>query len=88
MTMAISRGTTLSSALDGLHHIYDGMRRRVAQIKARRAAYNRTFTELNVLSDRELSDIGIAAGVSRAWRARSPTASRRRSGAKEWCSRT
>ncbi|HBB84132.1 MAG TPA: hypothetical protein DC031_12880 [Sulfitobacter sp.] len=36
------------------------MRRRVAQIKARRAAYDRTFTELNVLSDRELSDIGIA----------------------------
>lgn len=60
MTMAISRGTTLSSALDGLHHTYDGLRRRVAQIKARRAAYNRTFTELNVLSDRELSDIGIA----------------------------
>ncbi|KZY49630.1 MULTISPECIES: DUF1127 domain-containing protein [Sulfitobacter] len=60
MTMAISRGTTLSSALDGLHHSVDGMRRRVAQIKARRAAYNRTFTELNVLSDRELSDIGIA----------------------------
>ena len=59
MTMAISRGTTLSSALDGLHHTYDGMRRRVAQIKARRAAYNRTFTELNVLSDRELSDIGL-----------------------------
>ncbi|MEP3688458.1 MULTISPECIES: DUF1127 domain-containing protein [Sulfitobacter] len=60
MTMAISRGTTLSSALDGLQHTFDGMRRRVAQIKARRAAYDRTFTELNVLSDRELSDIGIA----------------------------
>ncbi|MEM5543415.1 DUF1127 domain-containing protein [Sulfitobacter sp. AS92] len=60
MTMAISRGTTLSSALAGLHHSYDGMRRRVAQIKARRAAYDRTFTELTALSDRELSDIGIA----------------------------
>ena len=60
MTMAISRGTTVSSALAGLHHSYDGMRRRVAQIKARRAAYDRTFTELTALSDRELSDIGIA----------------------------
>ena len=60
MTMAISRGTTLSSALAGLQHTFDGMRRRVAQIKARRAAYDRTFTELTALSDRELSDIGIA----------------------------
>ena len=58
--MEISRGTTLSSALAGRQHTFDGMRRRVAQIKARRAAYDRTFTELTALSDRELSDIGIA----------------------------
>lgn len=42
---------------------FKGILERFALAKRRNAAYHRVFNELNALTDRELSDIGIARSM-------------------------
>tara|TARA_R110002049_G_scaffold23781_6_gene84724 strand:+ start:115199 stop:115447 length:249 start_codon:yes stop_codon:yes gene_type:complete len=60
MTMTIAQSNNWLAAS------FDGMRKSAASLwatgkdrRARRAAFRRTSSELNALSDRELADIGI-----------------------------
>lgn len=58
-TNAIAPRTTGLS----LASVFGAVGQRLKAFSARNAAYNRTFNELGRLSDRELSDIGIARGM-------------------------
>lgn len=63
MSMAYTEDRTAPrGAFDALTRRVAALRTAMAGARARRAAYRRTFAELAGLSDRELSDIGIARG--------------------------
>lgn len=61
MSMAYTEDRTAPrGAFHALTRRAAALRAAMAAARARRAAYRRTFAELDQLSDRELSDIGIA----------------------------
>lgn len=61
MTMAHTEERTAPhGAFHALSRRVATLRATLSEARARRAAYRRTFAELDQLSDRELSDIGIA----------------------------
>ena len=53
----------------GLFHALDRVRSAVRTARARRASYLRTYNELDILSDRELNDLGLSrADIARVAR--------------------
>ena len=61
MPMVNSKNSTWSgSVLNDLITFMANLKATVAQAKVRRTKYRETYAELSVLSDRDLSDIGIA----------------------------